>query len=52
MPKQFLFYEHAVPVSSERHRDWSLELRSSYDFAAHANSVPLVAGEFGYALVD
>jgi hypothetical protein len=52
MPKQFLFYQHAVPVSSERHRDWSLEPRNNYDFATHTNSVPLVAGEFGYALVD
>jgi hypothetical protein len=52
MPKQLLYYEHAVPVSSELHRDWSLEPRSSYDFAARSNSVPLVTGEFNSAQAE
>jgi hypothetical protein len=52
MTKQVLYYEHTVPVSSELHRDWSLEPRSSYDFAARSNSVPLVTGEFNSAQAE
>lgn len=46
MTKQLLFYEHVVPLSTQRHRDWSLERRSDYEFAGHTNSVPLAAAEF------
>jgi len=52
MTKQLLFYERAVPVSSQRHRDWSLEARTDYQFAAHTNSVPLAAVEFPPAAVE
>ena len=52
MTKQLLYYEHAVPVSAGRHRDWALEVRSDYEFAGHSNSVPLAAAEFPTAAVD
>jgi hypothetical protein len=46
MAKQLMIYERAVPVSSERHRDWSVVLGKSYGFAKAVNSVPLLAAEF------
>lgn len=52
MTKQLLYYEHAVPVSAQRHRDWSLKARSDYEFAGHSNSVPLAAVEFPAAAVE
>jgi hypothetical protein len=52
MTKQLLYYEHAVPVSAQRHRDWSLRAHSDYEFAGHSNSVPLAAVEFPTAAVD
>lgn len=52
MPKQLLFYEKAVPFSAQRHREWSLEPRSDYEFAGHSNSVPLAAVEFPSAAVE
>jgi len=52
MTKQLLYYERAVPVSAQRHRDWSLGARSDYEFAGHSNSVPLAAAEFPTAAVD
>lgn len=50
MSKQLLYYEEAAPVSSEHHRDWSLEPSNDFSFASASNAVPLVAGEFGVAL--
>lgn len=41
---QMLFYENVVPVSSQRHRDLSVE-RVDFGFAANVNSVPLMAVE-------
>lgn len=41
---QLLFYEQVVPVSSQRHRDLSIE-RVDFGFAAKINSVPLTAVE-------
>jgi hypothetical protein len=52
MTKQMLYYEHAVPVSAQRHRDWSLAARADYEFADHSNSVPLAAAEFPAAAVE
>lgn len=52
MTKQLLYYEQAVPVSAQRHRDWSLEGRKDYAFAGHSNSVPLAATEFPAAAVE
>jgi hypothetical protein len=52
MPKQLLFYENVVPVSGERHQDWSLEARSGYEFADNTNSLPLAAVEFPAAAME
>ena len=41
---QMLFYENVVPVSSERHKNLSIE-RVDFEFAANVNSVPLTAVE-------
>jgi len=49
MTKQQLFYRSAVPVASERHRDWSVKMGESYAFAADVNSVPVTAVEFADA---
>lgn len=52
MAKQLMIYERAVPVSSERHRDWSVETGSDYSFARELNSAPLLAAEFIAAATD
>lgn len=52
MTKQLMIYERAVPVSSERHRDWSVQTGGSFDFAREVNSVPLLAAEFIAAATD
>jgi hypothetical protein len=41
---QMLFYDKVVPVSSQRHRDLSIE-RVDFGFAAKVNAVPLMAVE-------
>lgn len=56
MAKQLLIYERAVPISSERHREWSVQVGKNYAFAKSVNSVPLLAAEFlaaapSYAIV-
>ena len=45
---QMLFYDKVVPVSSQRHRDLSIE-RVDFGFAAKVNSVPLTAVELPLA---
>ncbi|MDW4496648.1 SapC family protein [Sulfitobacter sp. D35] len=45
MSKQLLIYERAMPVSSSRHRDWSVAQTRSFAFARELNAVPLVAAE-------
>ncbi|MCP3870279.1 MAG: SapC family protein [Gammaproteobacteria bacterium] len=45
MTKQVLLYEHAVPLSSEKHRDWSVKAGKDYSFAREVNAVPLTAVE-------
>jgi len=52
MSKQLMIYERAVPISSERHRDWSVRMGQSYGFARDVNSVPLLAAEFLAAARD
>ncbi|EAR50647.1 SapC protein, putative [Oceanicola granulosus HTCC2516] len=52
MAKQLMIYERAVPISSERHRDWSVETGGNYGFAREVNSVPLLAAEFIPAATD
>lgn len=56
MSKQLLIYEQVVPVSKQRHGDWSVKTNVSYEFARPLNAVPLLAAEFlqaapEYALV-
>ncbi len=46
MTTQLLLYEKAVPVSLERHRDWSVKVGKDYSFARRVNSVPLLLAEF------
>lgn len=46
MSKQLLIYDRAVPVSSDRHRDWSVKTGKDFGFAREVNSVPLLAVEF------
>jgi hypothetical protein len=46
MTKQLMIYERAVPISSERHREWSVQTGKDYSFAKEVNSVPLLAAEF------
>lgn len=46
MSTQLLIYETAVPVSSARHKDSSVESGADYAFARNVNSVPLMAVEF------
>ena len=52
MGTQLLFYETAVPVNSERHREWSIKKGADYSFTKHVNAVPLTAIEFGKAAVE
>lgn len=52
MTKQLLIYEQVVPISKERHKDWSLKQGSDYGFARQINSVPLMAVEFANAVND
>lgn len=46
MATQLLIYETAVPVSSGRHGDCSVETGTHYSFARNVNAVPLMAVEF------
>ncbi len=46
MDTQLLIHEMAVPVSAERHGDWSLEVTNDFGWCAIANSVPLMTVEF------
>lgn len=52
MSKQLLIYENVVPVSSERHRDWSVKVGLDYAFTKDVNSVPLMAIEFPVAAME
>lgn len=52
MTKQLMIYERAVPVSSDRHREWSVRMGKNYSFAKDVNSVPLLAVEFLPAASD
>lgn len=52
MAKQLMIYERAVPVSSQRHRDWTVQMGQDYHFARSVNSVPLLAAEFVAAATD
>src|SRR5512135_17497 len=52
MTTQLLIYETAVPVSSGRHGDSSVEVGANYSFARNVNSVPLMAVEFPTAAAE
>jgi hypothetical protein len=52
MTTQLLFYERAVPLSKERHADWSVEMGGDYSFARHVNAVPLLATEIPAAAAE
>jgi hypothetical protein len=46
MASQLLIYENAVPVTANKHGDWSIEMANDFAFTKHVNSVPLMAVEF------
>jgi hypothetical protein len=46
MDSQLLIHEMVVPVSAERHGDWSIEIANDFGFCAEAHSVPLMTVEF------
>ena len=52
MTTQLLFYERAVPLSKERHADWSVEMGGDYSFARNVNAVPLLATEIPAAAAE
>ncbi len=52
MANQALFYEHAVPLTRERYRDWSIETDADYAFARNALCVPLTTVEFSKAAAE
>jgi len=52
MTSQLLIYESAVPVSSARHGEWSVEVGGDYSFSKGVNSVPLMAVEFPHAAAE
>lgn len=49
MSVQQLFYRTAVPVTSQRHRDWSVKMGDDFGFARNVNSAPITAVEFAEA---
>lgn len=52
MSVQLLFYNQAVPVNSERHRDLFVKTGNTYAFAAKVNAVPVMAVEFRAAAME
>ncbi len=52
MTAQLLIYEHAVPISKQKHHSISVKTGTNYDFAKNVNSVPLTAVEFSSAAAD
>ena len=52
MAVQQLFYETAVPVSFQRHKDWSVKTGDNYSFAKKVNSVPVTAIEFAMVAAE
>ena len=52
MAKQLMFYEKVAPISSERHKKWSVLHGQDYGFAAEANAAPLMCAEFYQATTE
>lgn len=46
MSTQLLIYENVVPISKERHADWSVEVGKDFSFTRKINFVPLLTAEF------
>lgn len=49
MSKQLLFYGKVVPISEQRHLDYSVEAGNDYSFARATNAVPVMAVEIPQA---
>jgi hypothetical protein len=45
MAVQALFYEQVIPVSPQRHMNWSVDPLAKYKFAGQVNAVPLMTVE-------
>jgi len=52
MAAKLLIYESAVPVTAQRHGQWSLEPANDFSFSRRVNSVPLTAVEFPNAAAE
>lgn len=52
MAVQQLFYNSAVPVTLDRHRDVSVKAGHTYAFARETNAIPLTAIEFAPAAAE
>lgn len=52
MSTQLLIYEKVEPVTTQRHRDWSIKKVLDCTFAKYVNAVPLTAVEFGPASTE
>lgn len=52
MAKQLLIYSQVQPVSSQRHKDWSIKRLTDFEFCRDVNSLPLMAVEFPNAASD
>ncbi len=46
MAKQMLLYESVVPITLERHKDWSVEKGKNFSYSASTNACPLMVSEF------
>lgn len=46
MSTQLLIYENTVPLSHERHADWSAEVGMEFGYTRNLNALPLLAAEF------
>lgn len=52
MAKQLMIYEQVVPVSSQQHRELSVEAGVPYEFARELRAVPLVAQEIPFCSLE
>lgn len=52
MATQLMFYESAIPLSSQRHRGLSVKVGGDYGFAGAANSAPVATVEMRQAAAE
>ncbi len=52
MTTQLLIDQRAIPVTKQRHGDWSVKAGTDYAFTRQVNSVPLMAVEFPSAAAE